>query len=33
VTQRKILGRWLEEAIVEKLDRDEKSSKEVKDDS
>ena len=29
VTQRKTLGRWLEEAIIEKLKREEKSTKEV----
>jgi predicted HicB family RNase H-like nuclease len=29
VMQRKTLGRWLEEAIIEKLDKEEKSSKEV----
>ena len=29
VMQKKTLGRWLEEAINEKLEREEKSSKEV----
>jgi len=29
VMQRKTLGRWLEEAIVEKLEREKKSSKEA----
>ena len=29
VMQKKTLGRWLEEAIIEKLDKEEKSSKEV----
>jgi len=29
VMQKKTLGRWLEEAIIEKLEREEKSNKEV----
>ena len=29
VTQRKTLGHWLEEAIVEKIEREQKLSKEV----
>jgi len=29
VTQNKTLGQWLEEAIVEKIDREQKLSKEV----
>ena len=29
VIQKKTLGRWLEEAIIEKLESEEKSSKEV----
>jgi len=28
ITQKKFLGQWLEEAIVEKIDREQKSSKE-----
>ena len=30
VTQKKTLGQWLEEAILEKLEKEEKSNKEVK---
>ena len=30
ITQKKFLGQWLEEAIVEKIDREQKLSKEVK---
>ena len=30
VMQKKTLGQWLEEAILEKLEKEEKSSKEVK---
>ncbi len=29
VMQKKTLGRWLEEAIIEKLEKEDKSSKEV----
>ena len=29
VIQKKTLGRWLEEAIIEKLEKEDKSSKEV----
>ena len=30
VMQKKTLGQWLEEAIIEKLEKEDKSSKEVK---
>jgi predicted HicB family RNase H-like nuclease len=30
VMQKKTLGQWLEEAIIEKLEKEEQSSKEVK---
>ena len=30
VTQKKTLGQWLEEAIMEKIDREQKQSKEIK---
>ena len=29
VTQKKTLGQWLEEAIVEKIDREQKQDKEI----